>query len=125
MKTKNKKTRREQKEKEIRESIRRVRDGEWADKGRDPIKMVGKNWTAKAVKASDAKGLPVIKILAERNIKMVELDLDIPDKVADNMYKYGRKHILLDRTHVINWVFNLGLRNFVESHKKNKKCTKH
>jgi len=120
MKTKNKKTRREQKEKEIREAIRRVKDGEWADKGRDPIEMVGKDWTAKAVKASDAKGLPAIKILAERSIKMVELDLDIPDKIADQMYEYGRKHILLDRTHVINWVFNLALKNAVNNFKKGK-----
>lgn len=125
MKTKNKKTKREQKEKEIREAIRRVRDGEREDKRRDPIKMGGENWAIKAVKKADAKGLPTIQILAEREVKMVELDLDIPDKVADDMYEYGRRHILLDRTHVISWVFNLGLKNFVESFKNNKKCTKH
>lgn len=124
MKTK-KKTRCEQKKEEIRQAIRRVRDGEWSDKKRDPIKMVGKDWGIKAVKKADAKALPAIEILAEREVKMVELDLDIPDKIAEDMYQYGRKHIHLDRTHVINWVFNLGLKNFVESFKNNKKCTKH
>lgn len=124
MKTK-KKTRCEQKKEEIRQAIRRVRNGEWADKKRDPLQMVGKNWGIKAFKRADAKGLPTIQILAERKIKMVELDLDIPDNVENDMYEYGRKHILSDRAYVINWVFNLGLRNFVESHKSNKKCTKH
>lgn len=128
MKTK-KKTRCEQKEKEIREAIRRVRDGEWADKKRDPLKMVGKDWSVKAVKKADAKGVPTIQILAEREVKMVELDLDIPDKIAEDLYQYGRRHILLDRSHVINWAFNLGLKNFVESlaglRKAKKKCTKH
>lgn len=124
MKTK-KKTRCEQKKEEIKQAIRRVRDGEWTNKGRDPIQVVGENWGIKAVKKADAKGLPTIQILAERKIKMVELDLDIPDKIADDMYQYGRRHILLDRTHVINWVFNLGLKNFVESFKNNKKCKKH
>lgn len=128
MKTK-KKTKCEQKEKEIREAIRRVRCGKWADKKRDPLKMVGEDWAVKAVKKADAKGLPTIKILAEREVKMVELDLDIPDKIAEDLYQYGRRHILLDRSHVINWAFNLGLKNFVESlaglRKAKKKCTKH
>ena len=129
MKTKNKKTKREQKKEEIRQAIRRVRDGEWADKKRDPLQVVGKNWGIKAVKKADAKGLPTIQILAEREVKMVELDLDIPDEIAEDMYQYGRRHILLDRSHVINWVFNLGLKNFIESlaglRKAKKKCTKH
>lgn len=124
MKTK-KKTRCEQKKEEIRQAIRRVRDGEWSDKKRDPVKMVGENWGIKAVKKADAKGLPTIQILAEREVKMVELDLDIPDKIAEDMYQYGRRHILLDRPHVINWVFNLGLKNFVELLTNNKKCKKH
>lgn len=127
MKTK-KKTRCEQKKEEIRQSIRRVTHGEWADKKRDPVKMVGKDWGIKAVKKADAKDLPTIQILAEREVKMVELDLDIPDKIAEDMYQYGRKHIHLDRAYVINWVFNLGLKNFIESlaglRKANKKCTK-
>lgn len=117
MKTK-KKTRCEQKKEKIRKAIQRVRDGEWADKGRDPLKMVGKDWAVKAVKKADAKGVPTIQILAEREVKMVELDMDIPDEIADQMYEYGRKHILLDRIHVINWVFNLALKNAVNNLKK-------
>lgn len=120
MKTKNKKTRCEQKKEEIKEAIRRVRDGEWADKKRDPLEMVRKTWAIKAVKKADAKGIPTIKVLAERKVKMVELDLDIPDKIAQEMYEYGRRHILLDRTHVINWVFNLAIINMVEEYKKKK-----
>lgn len=119
MKTK-KKTRCEQKKEEIRQAIRRVRHGEWSDKKRDPIEMVGKDWAVKAVKKAHAKGLPAIKILGERKVSMVELDLDIPDSIAEQMYDYGRKHILLDRTHVINWVFNLALKNAVNDFKKGK-----
>lgn len=115
MKTK-KKTRCEQKAKEIKEAIRRVRAGS----KRDPLEVVRKDWAVQAVKASHAEGLPTIKILAERKIKMVELDLDIPDEIGNQMYEYGRKHILLDRTHVINWVFNLAIKNAVNDFKKGK-----
>jgi hypothetical protein len=37
------------------------------------------------------KDLPVIQILKTRPIKMVEMEMDIPDKIADEMVEYGKR----------------------------------
>lgn len=103
----------------IKKAIRRIRDEEGAWKGKKPnLKMGWKDWGIKTISKASAKGLPVIKILAEREVKMVELDLDIPDSVAESMASYGAEHIVFDRTALINWTFNKGLQNFVNLLKK-------
>lgn len=103
-----------QKAKAIKKAIRRIKEGEKAWKGKKPnLKMGWKDWGIKSVPKASAKGLPTIKILAERKVTMVELDLDIPDSVADKMESYGAEHIIFDRRALINWTFNRGLENFV------------
>ena len=106
-----------QKAKAIKEAVRRVSKGgrAWKDKG---LKMGWKDWSVDSVKKADAKDLPAIKILRERKITMCEIDLDIPDEVSDQMYKYGISHIHKDRKAIINWTFNLALKNSVEMLKK-------
>ena len=108
-----------QKAKAIKKAIRRIRDEKGAWKGKTPsLKMGWKDWGVKSVPKASAKGLPAIKILAEREVKMVELDLDIPDSVAAEMASYGADHIIFDRATLINWTFNRALQNFLNLHKK-------
>lgn len=108
-----------QKAKAIKKAIRRIKEGEKAWKGKTPnLKMGWKDWGIKSVPKASAKDLPTIKILAERKVTMVELDLDIPDSVADSMASYGADHIIFDRKALINWTFNRGLENFLNLHKK-------
>lgn len=121
MKNNKKKTKREQKAQEIKEAIKRVKSGKWSKYPRKKIKMGGEDWSIRPIKASDAKGIPVITILAEREVKMIELDLDIPDGIAESLVQYGADHIVFDRSTLINWTINKGLRNFINLNKKKKK----
>ena len=98
----------------IKKAIRRIRDGEKEWKGKTTnLKMGWKDWGIKTIPKASAKGLPTIKILAERKVTMVELDLDIPNSIAEDMVRYGADHIINDRNTLINWTFNRGLENFV------------
>lgn len=112
-----------QKAKAIKEAVRRVKKGAkaWNPK---VLKMERKDWSIDSVKRSDAKNLPTIKILRERKINMCEIDLDIPDEVANEMYEYGISHIHTDRRAVINWTFNCALKNSIETLKKAKQKSK-
>lgn len=98
----------EQKKEEIKRAIKRVKMGEkaWAttDKPKDP-----------------KKDLPTIKILATRKVKMVELDVDIPDKVKAGLLKMARVGILKDEKALLSWAFVKGIEYGVEFCRKVKK----
>lgn len=101
-----------QKKKAIKKAVQRIKKGERAWKT-PSLKMGWKDWGIRVVTKASAKSLPAIKILAERKVAMVELDLDIPDEVAESMASYGADHIVSDRVALINWTFNRGLENFL------------
>lgn len=46
-----------------------------------------------------------IKILAERNVKMVELDIDVDNKTVDKIAKIGLRMIRKDRQALFNYAF--------------------
>jgi len=98
----------EQKKEEIKRAIKRVKMGEkaWAttDKPKDP-----------------KKDLPTVKILATRKVKMVELDVDIPDKVKAGLLKMARAGILKDEKALLSWAFVKGIEYGVEFCRKAKK----
>jgi len=98
----------EQKKEEIKRAIKRVKMGEkaWAttDKPKDP-----------------KKDLPAIKILATRKIKMVELDVDIPDKAKARLLKMARVGILKDEKALLSWAFVKAIEYGVEFCRKAKK----
>jgi hypothetical protein len=98
----------EQKKEEIKRAIKRVKMGEkaWAttDKPKDP-----------------KKDLPTIKILSTRKVKMVELDVDIPDKVKAGLLRMARVGILKDEKALLSWAFVKGVEYGVEFCRKAKK----
>ena len=98
----------EQKKEEIKRAIKRVKMGKkaWAttDKPKDP-----------------KKDLSVIKILATRKVKMVELDVDIPDNAKAGLLKMARIGILKDEKALLSWAFVRGIQYGVEFYKKAKK----
>jgi len=46
-----------------------------------------------------------IKILAERNVKMVELDIDMDNKTLDKIAKIGLRMIKKDKQALFNYAF--------------------
>ena len=46
-----------------------------------------------------------IKILAERKVKMVEVDVDVDDKTVDKVAAIGLKLIRKDRSALFNYAF--------------------
>jgi len=46
-----------------------------------------------------------IKILAERNIKMVEMDIEVDNKTVDKIAKIGLRMIKKDRQALFNYAF--------------------
>ena len=49
--------------------------------------------------------LPKLKILAQRPLKYVEMDLDVPDEVLDEIAAYGMKLIKGDKQALFNYAF--------------------
>lgn len=49
--------------------------------------------------------LGTIKILAERNVKMVELDIDVDSKTIDMIAKVGLRMIKKDKAALFNYAF--------------------
>lgn len=113
----------EAKSREIKKAVERVKKGSraWPKTPEDPLEMVRKDWAVSTIKRSDAKNLPAIKILRERKIEMCEIDVDMPDAIEQEMYEYGVANIHKDRSCVVNWVFNLALKNAVELLQERKK----
>ena len=52
-----------------------------------------------------------IKILAERKVKMVEVDVDVDDKTVDKVAAIGLKLIRKDRSALFNYAFVKALEN--------------
>lgn len=75
--------------------------------------------SAKRVPLSPQIGeLPVIKILAERKVDYVELDLDIDDKAMEVLVEAGLETIRNDRDALVNYAINRALKDLVENEKK-------
>lgn len=98
----------EQKKEEIKRAIKR-------------IKMGGKTWRAPSVKKASKQSLPTIKVLAEREVKMIELDVDIPNDAKNALLEMARKDILKDEKALLNWAFVKGIEYGIEHCKKAKK----
>ena len=54
-----------------------------------------------------------IKILAERNVRMVELDIDEDNKTIDRIAKIGLRMIRKDRAALFNYAFVAALKNTI------------
>ncbi len=63
--------------------------------------------------------LPKIKILAERTVEMVELDLDIDDKVHAVLAQAGWETIQKDKQALASYAFVEALKEFVKREEKN------
>ena len=98
----------EQKKEEIKRAMQRVKMGE-------------KAWATTDKSKDSKKNLPAIKILATRKVKMVELDVDIPDTAKAVLLKMARVGILTDEKALLNWAFVKGIEYGIEFCKKNKK----
>jgi hypothetical protein len=101
MKTK----RNEQKKEEIKKAIKRVQMG-------------NKAWTATDKSKDSKKNLPAIKILAERKIAMVELDVDMDSEAKKILMKIGKENILKDEKAIISYGFAHALKSGLKIAKK-------
>lgn len=100
--------RHEQKRQEIKRAIKRVKMGE-------------KAWGNPSFKKASKQNLPTIKVLAEREVKMIELDVDIPSDAKNALLEMARKNILKDEKALLNWAFVRGIEYGIEHCKKTKK----
>ena len=98
----------EQKKEEIKRAVKRV-------------KMGGEAWQPASVKKTFKQSLPIIKILATREIKMVEVDVDIPSDAKKGLLEMARHGILKDEKALLNWAFVKGIEYGIEFCKKGKK----
>ena len=98
----------EQKKEQIKKAIRRVKMGE-------------KAWATTHKPKDPKKDFSTIKILATRKVKMVELDVDIPDSAKAGLLKMARVGILKDEKALLNWAFVKGIECGVEFCRKAKK----
>jgi len=55
-----------------------------------------------------------IEILAERKIKMVELDIDVDNKTLDKLAKIGLRLIKKDKQALFNYAFVVALKNTIK-----------
>lgn len=54
-----------------------------------------------------------IKILAERNVKMVELDIDVDNKTLDKIAKIGLQMIKKDKQALFNYAFGEAIKGSI------------
>jgi len=64
------------------------------------------------------KNIKTIHILAEREVRYVEMDMEAPDEIWDDLAEYGLKEIKKDRNALLNYGFVKALENFIEAEKK-------
>jgi hypothetical protein len=83
----------EQKKEEIKRAIARVKMGE-------------KAWATTDKSEDFKKDLPAIKILAERKVKMIELDVDIPKATKNILIDIAREYIVKDEKALLNYAFS-------------------
>ena len=95
----------EQKKEEIKRAFKRIKMGE-------------KAWATTDKSQNNQKNLPTIKILAKREIKMIELDIDMNSKAKDILCSIGRENILKDEKAIINYGFIQAINRGVEYAKK-------
>lgn len=71
-------------------------------------------------KKEQAKNLPQIKILSVKEVDQVELKMDVPDSVLDELVEYGKKIATKEDYFRIAFHRALvdGLKEFEEEHKK-------
>lgn len=78
---------------------------------KDPLYKLDKSKTPRP-------DLPKITILAERPLKYVEMDLDVPDEVLDEVAAYGMKLIKSDKQALFNYAFLKMLEELCEKEAK-------
>jgi len=83
----------EQKKEEIKRAIARVKMGE-------------KAWATTDKSEDFKKDLPAIKILAERKVKMIELDVDIPKATKNILIDIAREYIVKDEKALLSYAFS-------------------
>ena len=64
------------------------------------------------------KDIGTIRILAERTVKYVEMDMEAPDKIWEELAEYGLKEIRKDKKELASYGFRRALENFIQSEKK-------
>ena len=66
-------------------------------------------------------GLSQIKILAERKVQMVELDIDVDEETKNKVCHAALREITSDGDALFSYGFNQALKRLIET--KGKKCT--
>ena len=64
------------------------------------------------------KDIRTIRIVAERTVRYVELDMEGPDEIWAELAEYGLKEIKKDRKELASYGFKRALENFIEAEKK-------
>jgi hypothetical protein len=95
----------EQKKEEIKRAVKRVKMGE-------------KAWATTDKPKDNQKNLPTIKILAKREVKMIELDIDMDSRAKEILLSIGRENILKDEKAIINFGFTQAIKSGIEYAKK-------
>ena len=95
----------EQKKEEIKRAIERVKMGE-------------KAWATTDKSKDSKKNLATIKILAERKLNMVELDIDMNSKAKALLLSLARDNILRDEKALLNYGFTYAIKKGIEYSKK-------
>ena len=67
------------------------------------------------------EGLGQIKIISERKVQMVELDIEVDDATKDKICHAALREITSDGDALFSYGFNKALKRLVET--KGKKCT--
>ena len=67
------------------------------------------------------EGLGQIKILAERKVQMVEIDVDVDEETKAKVCHAALREITSDGDALLNYGFNQALKRMIET--KGKKCT--
>jgi hypothetical protein len=100
---KNKKN--EQKKKEIKRAVKRV-------------KMGKKAWATTDKSKHFEKDLPTIKIIAQRKVTMIELDIDLCDEAKKLLMTAGMENIVKDEKAIMSYGFCHLLRKGIDHAKK-------
>ena len=64
------------------------------------------------------KDIRTIRILAERTVKHVEIDMEAPDSIWEELAEYGLKEIKKDKKELAGYGFRRALENFIEAEQK-------
>ena len=81
--------------------------------------MSKKILSAKRVPLSPQIGkLPAIKIVAERKVDYVELDLDVDDEAVAVLAKAGLEAIRNDKEALVNYAINRALKDLIKNEKE-------